>query len=449
MGKLTIRRQILCLLIGCVACFILLFVLGAYVSRTSGEEGSYQELKVLVNDAVLKAYTGDFSELTDYTYTIYDLEGIICYNNDPAKNIGEKVALETLNGRDQGKSSVNEMTYVTPYLIEGRQQGMLYVSVPKDMLGGQRQNSVFYLGALALFLMMLLFVRRIIIIVKQDIVVPIKQLHKVTKSIQAGNLEERLQYDYDGEIGLLCHDFEALRSQLAFSIENEKKLKEKEKLLLAYISHDLKTPIATISGYVEGIYSGIIKGEHVHEYTGIILSKIQMLTGLIDDILEHSKSQLNEFRMEKEELYSKAFFYDILREAEADFKKNHRTFTYSDVPDVLLMIDPKRIKQVMQNLFGNAMKFTNQGDEIEAKFTIRDDMLYVSIKDTGVGIEATALPFVFQEFFRGEKARTLNVAGSGLGLSISRFIIEQHGGQIECDSILGEWTEVVFTIPVL
>ena len=448
-GKLTIRRQILCLLIGCVACFILLFVLGAYVSRLSSEEGLYQELKVLVNDAVQKSYSGDFSELKDYTYTIYDLEGIICYSNDPGKNIGERVALETLNGRDQGKGSVNEMTYVTPYLIEGRQQGMLYVSVPKDMLGGQRQNSVFYLGALALFLMMLLFIRRIIIIVKQDIVAPIKQLNKVTKSIQAGNLEERLQYDYDGEIGQLCHDFEALRSQLAFSIENEKKLKEKEKLLLAYISHDLKTPIATISGYVEGIYSGIIKGEHVHEYTGIILNKIQMLTGLIDDILEHSKSQLNEFRMEKEELYSKAFFYDILREAEADFKKNHRTFTYSDVPDVLLMIDPKRIKQVMQNLFGNAMKFTNQGDEIEANFTIRGDMLYVSIKDTGVGIEATALPFVFQEFFRGEKARTLNVAGSGLGLSISRFIIEQHGGQIECDSILGEWTEVVFTIPVL
>ncbi len=449
MGKLTIRRQILCLLIGCVACFLLLFVLGAYVSRTSSEEGSYQELKVLVNDAVLKANTGDLSGIKDYTYTIYDLEGVICYSNDPENNIGDRVALETLSGRDQGKSSVSEMTYVTPYLVAGRQQGMLYVSVSKDRLEGEKHNSVFYLGALCLFLMMLLFIRRIIIVVKQDIMVPIKELHKVTNSIQAGNLEERLQYDYDGEIGQLCHDFEALRSELAFSKENEKKLKEKEKLLLAYISHDLKTPIATISGYVEGIYSGIIRGDHVHEYTGIILSKIQMLTGLIDDILEHSKSQLNEFHIEKEELYSKAFFHDILREAEADFKKNHRAFTYSEVPNVLLMIDPKRIKQVMQNLFGNAMKFTNEGDVIEANFTLTKDMFYVSVKDTGVGIEATALPFVFQEFFRGEKARTLNVAGSGLGLSISRFIVEQHGGQIECDSILGEWTEVVFTIPVL
>ena len=94
------------------------------------------------------------------------------------------------------------------------------------------------------------------------------------------------------------------------------------------------------------------------------------------------------------------------------------------------------------------MKFTNPGDRIEVKFQLKEAILYVSVKDTGVGIEATALPFVFQEFYRGEKARTLNVAGSGLGLSISRFIIEHHSGQIECDSILGEWTEVMFTLPV-
>ncbi len=448
MGKLTIKWQILWYLIGCILCFIVLFGLGSYADRSSGEEASYGQLKVLLHNAIQRTYLKDFSELEDYTYTVYDLDGIIMKSNDSARIVGNKVALETLNGRDQGKSSTKEMTYVTPFLVNGRQQGLLYVTVPKSVLGDKGVSGWYYIGAGILFLILLLCAGMISKIVQRDMIAPIKELHKVTNSIQTGNLEERLQYDYDGEIGQLCHDFEALRSELSFSKENEKKLKEKEKLLMAYISHDLKTPIATISGYIEGIYSGIIKGEHVHEYTSIVLKKIQMLNGLIDDILEHSKAQLNEFSIDKKEIYSKAFFTDIIKEAETDFRKNNRQFSCSEIPEVLLTIDGKRIKQVMQNLFGNAMKFTNQGDRIEVKFQLKEAILYVSVKDTGVGIEATALPFVFQEFYRGEKARTLNVAGSGLGLSISRFIIEHHSGQIECDSILGEWTEVMFTLPV-
>ena len=448
MGKLTIKWQILWYLIGCILCFIVLFGLGSYAGRSSGEEASYGQLKVLLHNAIQRTYLKDFSELEDYTYTVYDLDGIIMKSNDSARIVGNKVALETLNGRDQGKSSTKEMTYVTPFLVNGRQQGLLYVTVPKSVLGDKGVSGWYCIGAGILFLILLLCAGMILKIVQRDMIAPIKELHKVTNSIQTGNLEERLQYDYDGEIGQLCHDFEALRSELSFSKENEKKLKEKEKLLMAYISHDLKTPIATISGYIEGIYSGIIKGEHVHEYTSIVLKKIQMLNGLIDDILEHSKAQLNEFSIDKKEIYSKAFFTDIIKEAETDFRKNNRQFSCSEIPEVLLTIDGKRIKQVMQNLFGNAMKFTNPGDRIEVKFQLKEAILYVSVKDTGVGIEATALPFVFQEFYRGEKARTLNVAGSGLGLSISRFIIEHHSGQIECDSILGEWTEVMFTLPV-
>lgn len=447
MGKLTIKHRILSLLLACVLCFFLVLGLGIYAGRTASEEESYQNLKVLLNDAIQKAYSKDFSDLQDYTYTVYDLDGRILYSNDPIKPVGEKAALETLNGRDQGKSDKAKMTYMTPYVVEGRQQGMLYVTVEKSVLGKQKLDIWFYCGA-GVLLLFLLCIGNILQILRNDIFHPIHMLHRVTNSIQSGNLEERLQYDYDGEIGQLCHDFEALRSELSFSKENERKLKEKEKLLLAYISHDLKTPIASISGYVEGIQNGIIKGEQIPAYTEIIMKKIQMLNGLIDDILEHSKAQLNEFSIEKKEIYSKAFFSEIIKEAEADFRKNNRQFICSDIPDVLLTIDAKRIRQVMQNVFSNAMKFTNSGDQIKVTFRLTEAMLYVSVRDTGIGIEATALPFVFQEFYRGEKARTLNVAGSGLGLSISRFIIEHHGGQIECDSILGEWTEVMFSLPI-
>jgi signal transduction histidine kinase len=423
-------------------------MLGVFANRISGEENAYQNMKVLLHDDIIKASSQDFSGLEKYNYTIYNLDGVVTYSNDSTFEIGKKVDLSILNGHDQGKSSDTMMTYVTPYVVNEVQQGMLYVSVPKGLVEHQNKSKVYYIGALAVFLVLLIVEWQTARIVRRDVIHPIKELHKVTNSIQSGILDEPLRYDYDGEIGTLCHDFEALRSELQFSKENEKKLKEKEKLLLAYISHDLKTPLATISGYVEGIHNDIITGDHLHEYTGIILQKIQMLNALINDILEHSKSQLNKFTIQKEEVYARPFFTDILMETEAECKKNSRVFTYNEVPDVLLTIDTKRIKQVMQNLFGNAMKFTKSGDQIIVTFTLQEEKICVSVKDTGMGIEAMALPFVFQEFYRGEKARTLNVAGSGLGLSISKFIVEHHGGQIDCDSILGEWTEVMFTLPL-
>jgi len=281
----------------------------------------------------------------------------------------------------------------------------------------------------------------------KDILEPINKIHKVTNSIREGHLKERLYYDYDGEIGTLCHDFEGLRSDLEYSTENEKMLKEKEKLLMAYISHDLRTPIATISGYVEGIHNDIVKGDRVHEYTAIILKKIGMLNSLIDDILEHSQAQLHEFEIKKCECYSRQYFEEIMMEAKQDVEKKGLVFSYSQIPEVLINIDGKRIKQVMQNLLGNAMKFTNEG-QISVNYTLVKNYLLIAVKDTGVGIAAIDIPMIFDEFYRGEKARTLNVQGSGLGLSISKYIVEQHGGRIECDSILDQWTEVQFSIPI-
>ncbi|HKL99377.1 MAG TPA: HAMP domain-containing sensor histidine kinase, partial [Mobilitalea sp.] len=238
-----------------------------------------------------------------------------------------------------------------------------------------------------------------------------------------------------------------LRSELKFTTEKEKILREKEKLLLAYISHDLRTPIASISGYVEGIHANIVTGDRVQEYTGIILKKIHMLNSLIDDILEHSKARLHEFEIRRQECYSKKYFEDMMIEAKQDIEKKGLAFSYSQIPEVIINIDEKRIRQVMQNLLGNAMKFTESG-EINVDYRVDNNYMLITVRDTGIGIAAIDIPMVFNEFYRGEKARTLNVQGSGLGLSISKYIVEQHGGRIECDSILDQGTALQFSIPI-
>lgn len=445
MGKLTIKQRICILIaaifIGIAGLCVNIVVLG----QRNTDKGIYNRTKVLLNDDIHKANNLDFSELEKYTYSIINLSGKIIYSNDSKLPVGKLIELKMLSGMSKGDITSEYMIYSAPFIRDNIQAGTIYVSVPYSLI---RERQVYLYVIVAIVAAYILgFMYSLIKLILKDILKPIEELHKVTNSIREGHLEEHLYYDYDGEIGTLCHDFEALRSNLEFSTLNANKLKEKEKLLLAYISHDLRTPIATISGYVEGIHNDIVTGDRVHEYTAIILNKISMLNSLIDDILEHSKAQLHEFEIKKCECYSKKYFEEIMIEAKQDIEKKGLVFSYSQIPNVLINIDKKRIKQVMQNLLGNAMKFTDKG-QISVNFKLEKNNLMITVKDTGMGIAAMDIPMVFHAFYRGEKARTLNVQGSGLGLSISKYIVKEHGGRIECDSILDQWTAIEFSIPI-
>ncbi len=444
MGKLTIRRKIILLMAGI---FLAGLAMGFLVIVSEWQSDCVQnarevqgQAKVLLNQAVYEANQGKLGKLNQYSYYLADVKGNIIQSNEEANPVGRKVnlALPGYNG--------NGIQYTTPQIINGTQTGTYFITIPKDELV-ERDWTVIITGSVfaIILLVLLIMLGRTL---KVDIILPLREIHRVTNKIQRGNLEESVRYDYDSEVGALCHDFEEMRAQLKFSTENEQKLKEKEKKLLAYISHDLRTPIASIAGYVEGIHSEIVKGNQVHEYTEAILKKIKMLDGLIDDILEQSKAQVGELSINKKECYAREYFSAWMEEAKQDCENAGLAFTCNEIPQVLVSMDSKRMQQVVQNLIGNAMKFTKEGG-ITVTFAQLGGQLQVIVKDTGMGIAAGDLPFVFGEFYRGEKARTLNVPGSGLGLCISNYIVKAHGGHMECDSLLGKWTEIGFTIPVL
>ena len=445
MGKLTIKQKIFILLFAIFIGIVGLAVSIVLVNERNTDPDMYNRTRVLLNDGIHKANNLVFSGLEKYTYSIIDLSGEVIYSNDIELPVGERMELATLSGMSKGDITIKYMIFSAPFIRDDIQAGTIYVSVPYSKV--QDKNNFIYaiVAMITSYLLGCMFTLAKLIV--KDILEPIHEIHKVTNSIREGHLEERLYYDYEGEIGTLCHDFEALRSELKFATEKEKELREKEKLLMAYISHDLRTPIATISGYVEGIHANIVTGDRVQEYTGIILKKIHMLNSLIDDILEHSKAQLHEFEIRRKECYSRKFFEDMMIEAKQDIEKKGLTFSCSQIPDVIINIDEKRIRQVMQNLIGNAMKFTEAG-EIEVDYRVENNNLLITVRDTGIGIAAMDIPMVFDEFYRGEKARTLNVQGSGLGLSLSKYIVEQHGGRIECDSLLDQGTAIQFSVPI-
>lgn len=414
----------------------------------------------VMSNTVLSAIENmdDLSELsqieTQLPYTVFDLEGNVRYSTINKYEQGTRIDLHTI-----GTSNC----YIVPVMKKETEQEdgfmagegacgyLLYV----DTLSYQRTYAppLFLRHALGilflLFAMILLFIRRTRMI-RADIWEPVKELHMVMNHIAKGDMEMQVTYDYDGVIGTLCHDFECMREEIIDSHQRELRLQEKERALYASISHDLKTPLASVTGYLEELLYGVVtKPDEVKKVQQRMLEKAMVLNKLIDDILQHSKASLGQLTIQKREVYAREYFKQLLKGYETDAKLNHYEFTYQLPENVLLLIDPDRIAQVIQNLIDNAVKYRKGPLSINVSFEINPApvALIVSVCDNGSGIDAQDQPFIFDLFYRGNKSRTQDIPGSGLGLNISRYIVEEHGGRIECDSIAGAGTTISFSIP--
>lgn len=397
----------------------------------------------------------DNIDIDDMNYSVISLNGTIIKTTEENKNIGDKVNLKTDLSFDNSfeVNNPNNIRYSTLLTIDDNVTNIVTLIIPTDLISKMQKptdNSYYVFGSILVFFVLMYCIFKVYRLVIGDIFNPIKEMHKSAKSILKGSYEEKVYYDYDGEIGEFAHDFENMRDTLKNSKEEEERMKNSEKELLACISHDLKTPISSISGYCEGILDGVVKSEgDIKRYCGIILKKAKVLTKLIDDILEYSKAEINKMSINKEEVYSREFLLEILEDLSIDVESKKRNFVLEgNIPNVLLKVDKKRIEEVFYNIVGNSIKYTNEDGVIRIKVTKEDTYLYVSIKDNGIGIGDSDIPLVFNKFYRGEKHRNMNIPGSGLGLSISKYIIEQHDGNIQINSNQGLGTEVMFSIKI-
>lgn len=407
--------------------------------------------RVLVSDQLNDISLGSEDEKEAYPYTIVALDGKVIKSTE--KEPEDQIALNNLSLDNW--QSVDEdgiVRYSTPLIVEEKIESLVIFSIPKADIVNLRSDknfrAIFSLAALVFFSGIMFLLYRIYKVVNKDILKPIDEMHKSATEILKGNYLERVSYDYPGEIGQFSHDFESMRDGLVASSENERKLKTAEKELLACISHDLKTPLANISGYCEGIIDGVVKEDQdVKRYVGIILKKARVLTKLLDDILEFSKAEINQMSIKKQETYSEEFFTGLLEEASMDVVSSGRKFILQgEIPNLLINLDRDKVAQAINNIISNAVKYTTRSGIITIAFERISEGLRISIKDNGVGIAAEELPLVFNKFYRGEKHRNQNIPGSGLGLSIAKYIAEAHNGTIEMLSSKDKGTEVIIKI---
>lgn len=380
-------------------------------------------------------------------YTLLDSKGNVIDNSINMYNNLDSIDLREFMDNYNTRYSEEFVTYKYIFNDNNELENVLLVQLDGNLLF-EKESNLFLVGIITIgFIIFFICIFRFI---RNDIIRPINLIHNSCNAILLGNYDSIVDYSYDGEIGSLANDFELMRDELKNSLKIQNSLKENEQLLIACISHDLKTPVANISGYVEAIRDGIAKDKKTYDsYINTILSKTKLLTKMIDDILTYSNSQFDKLNYSFEEIYVKEYFEDILSELKVDANSKDIKMEYKIKCNVLCLIDPKRFTQVLHNVIYNSIKYCNENGEIKVVVSYDNHYLNVMVNDNGVGIAKDDLPFIFNRFYRAEKARTSNVSGSGLGLSIVKDIVGKHKGMIDISSKVNEGTTVLIKIPIM
>ena len=279
---------------------------------------------------------------------------------------------------------------------------------------------------------------------------PINQLNIAMKKIKDGNFEYTLATGNRGEIGELYHNYEDMRLRLKESAD-EKLLHEKQnKELISNISHDLKTPITAIKGYVEGIMDGVADTpEKMDKYIKTIYNKANDMDKLINELTIYSKFDNNRIPYNFHRINVADYFGDCVEEVGVELESRNIRLNYSNLvsPETLIIADPEQLKRVINNIISNSVKYLDKKDGvIDIRILDEVDAIRVEIEDNGKGIAAKDLPKIFERFYRTDASRNSTQGGSGIGLSIVKKIVEDHGGYIWATSKEGEGTCMHFVI---
>ena len=279
---------------------------------------------------------------------------------------------------------------------------------------------------------------------------PINKLNVAMNNIRDGNLDYRLQTSERGEIGNLYQNYEDMRLRLKESAEEKLERERQNRELITNISHDLKTPITSIKGYVEGLMDGVANTpEKQEKYIRTIYNKANDMDTLINELTLYSRIDNDKIPYNFHKISVADYFGDCVEEIGMDMESRGITLNYSNMvaPDTKIIADPEQMKRVINNIVGNSVKYMDKPDgKIDIRILDEEDSIRVEIEDNGKGIAAKDLPSIFDRFYRTDSSRNSAQGGSGIGLSIVRKVIEDHGGYVWATSREGEGTCVHFVI---
>jgi len=269
---------------------------------------------------------------------------------------------------------------------------------------------------------------------------PLRQISKAAKEFGEGKYDVRVDVIGNDEVANLAAAF----NEMARSISESE---EKTRSFLANVSHDLKTPMTTIQGFVDGILDGTIPKEKQEYYLKIISSEVRRLSRLVTSLLDISKIQAGQRKFNMISFDVCELTREIIISLEDRIEKKELDVEIDfDSSNMFVIADRDAIHQVMYNICDNAIKFASFGGKFRVRIYEKDNLVFVAVMNEGMGIALNDLPYVFDKFYKADTSRGLDRQGTGLGLFIAKTIMEAHNQKIYVDSVEGKWVEFTFTL---
>ncbi len=301
-----------------------------------------------------------------------------------------------------------------------------------------------YMVIVYITLVLLLLLSLIILVFFTEIIyIPLKKIIYATEQYADGNMHYELSLDNHDEMGYLAGTLNYMASEIARSEDNQKKF-------VANVSHDFRSPLTSIRGYLEAMLDGTIPPEMHEKYLGIVLNETERLTKLTNSLLQLNNLNTKGVVLEKTDFDINAVIRDTIATFEGLCEQKQLEISLILVGQTMIVNgDMSKIQQVLYNLIDNAIKFSNHNSTITIETRDKKTKLFVSVKDTGIGIPKDSLPFIFDRFYKTDLSRGKDKKGTGLGLAITKEIIHSHGENINVISTEGVGTEFIFSIPIV
>ena len=356
---------------------------------------------------------------------------------DILKTVNENKVSKSVNDFD-GVFESDVLVVGTPIKIEQTVIAGVYLIADIPELSRLRKDilRIYLLSVMLAFFASFM----IIIVLSKRVTDPIKEISKAAKKLASGDFSKRVRLTSDDEIGQLADTF----NEMADSLEN---LEDMRKNFVSDVSHELRTPMTTITGFVEGILDETIPPEKQKFYLKIVLDESKRLSKLVNDLLDISRISSDQKPLELTQFDINELIRISVIGFESRFnEKKLEVNAYFEHENEMVTAEKDSIKRVVTNLLDNAIKFSYEKGTIDIRTTVKGNKVFVSVRNTGIGISEENRKSIFERFFKQDKSRSVNKSGVGLGLYLVKSIMKKHGESISVESTENEYAEFTFTL---
>ncbi len=390
--------------------------------------------------------SGDFSSLTIW---IMNTDGEVIYNSATGEK-GSSFTIEGFSEEDMSKSFYREgdffghfndemLSVLAPITYNYNLKGYVVVHSPLVRIREQQNDlTLIILSTIAVVFVLSTF----ILIVFTDIVyIPLKKITKATEAYAEGDFTYPIDIDKNDEIGYLAASLTYMADKLSHFEDDQKKF-------IANVSHDFRSPLTSMKGYLDAMADGTIPPEQHEKYIKIVKNETERLTKLTNNLLTLNNLNITGMNLDISDFDINKTIKNTVATFEGSCKKKHISFNLVLTGEKLYVsADKGKIEQVLYNLIDNAIKFSKPESSIKIETSEKNETIFVSVKDSGIGIPKDNLKLIFDRFYKTDLSRGKDKKGTGLGLSIVKEIINAHHENINVISTVDVGTEFIFTLP--